>query len=203
MNFVLPSIGTASAATGKRVALVALLLLAVVLTGCSATGGAPPAASTGTAAGTTSVAAEPAELRIPSLDVRSSLVPLGLNPDQTVQVPPVEQPLQAGWFRGAPAPGATGPAIVLGHVDGNDQPGIFHRLHELREGDRVEVSAVNGTTVGFAVREVRRVPKAEFPTEDVYGDTTGPEIRLITCGGVFDHAAGSYLDNVIVFGTMI
>ena len=36
-------------------------------------------------------------------------------------------------------------------------------------------------------------------TGEVYGPTTGPELRLITCGGAFDRAAGSYLDNVVVW----
>jgi hypothetical protein len=27
----------------------------------------------------------------------------------------------------------------------------------------------------------------------------GPELRLITCGGTFDPASGSYLSNVVVY----
>ena len=36
---------------------------------------------------------EPTEIRIPKIGAKSSLVPLGLNPDETVEVPPVEQPV--------------------------------------------------------------------------------------------------------------
>jgi hypothetical protein len=35
----------------------------------------------------------------------------------------------------------------------------------------------------------------------VYGDTPGPQLRLITGGGTFDRAARSYRDNVVVFAT--
>jgi hypothetical protein len=54
----------------------------------------------------------------------------------------------------------------------------------------------------FVVDEVRVVPKDDFPTLDVYGNTSGPELRLITCGGPFDSAAGSYVDNVVVFARL-
>lgn len=38
-----------------------------------------------------------------------------------------------------------------------------------------------------------------FPTKEVYGETRNPSLRLITCGGEFDHSSGHYVDNVIVF----
>ncbi|WP_447004319.1 sortase domain-containing protein [Saccharothrix isguenensis] len=97
---------------------------------------------------------EPTEVRIPRIDATSSLIPLGLNPDETVQVPSIEQPMQAGWYVHARAPGEPGPAIILGHVDGNSQPGIFYRLHELRPGAGVEVSRTDGSVVEFTVEKV-------------------------------------------------
>ena len=57
----------------------------------------------------------------------------------------------------------------------------------------------DGSTVGFRVSRMQRVPKAAFPTELVYGPTLEPSLRLVTCGGSFDHATGSYRDNVIVY----
>ncbi|HEV2783099.1 MAG TPA: class F sortase [Actinophytocola sp.] len=182
-------------------AVLAAVLGAVLLAGCgAATGGPQPATGPPTASARAGV--EPAEIGIPRLGVTSSLVGLGLNADQTVQVPPVDQPMQAGWFTGGPPPGATGPAVILGHVNGGGHPGVFARLHELTAGDEVLVRRVDGTTVRFVVREVDQVPKAKFPTDAVYGDTTGPELRLITCGGAFDRTARSYRDNVIVYAAV-
>jgi len=37
-----------------------------------------------------------------------------------------------------------------------------------------------------------------FPTEQVYGATPDRMLRLITCGGLYDHVHGRYLDNVLV-----
>ncbi len=146
---------------------------------------------------------EPVSLDVPAIGAHSSLVPLGLNADNTVQVPPVSTPLQAGWYTYAPTPGEVGPAIILGHVDGNHQKGIFYRLKELKPGDRISIARKDGTTAVFEVTKVDDVPKAEFEKAGVYDDTPDAQLRLITCGGVFDHAAHNYLDNIIVFAHLI
>jgi Sortase domain len=162
---------------------------------------APP--TTPAQATTTNLArADPVELRIPRINARSSLVPLGLNADGTVEVPPVTQPMQAGWYRYAPTPGEVGPAIILGHVDGNKKPGIFYRLHELTTGDQITVSRTDGVAVTFVVLRVEQIPKQHFPTEAVYGDTNRPELRLITCGGDFDRTTHNYRDSIIVYAAM-
>lgn len=144
----------------------------------------------------------PVDLRIDTINASSSLVPLGLNPDQTVEVPPVSQPLQAGWYKLGPTPGAIGPAVILGHINGGGQPGIFARLHELKPGDQVKVSRADGKTALFTVTKLQQVSKDSFPTAQVYGDTTQAELRLITCGGSFDRSKHSYVDNIVVFATL-
>ncbi|HWE88076.1 MAG TPA: sortase, partial [Pseudonocardiaceae bacterium] len=103
-----------------------------------------------------------------------------------------------GWFDG-PTPGEIGPAVILGHVDGDRQIGIFYRLHELVAGDQIVVTRQDGSMVTFAVTSVQQVPKTAFPTDQGYGNTTDPELRLITCGGSFNRAERSYVDNVIVY----
>ncbi|RSN57236.1 class F sortase [Amycolatopsis sp. WAC 04182] len=147
--------------------------------------------------------ADPVSIDVPKIEARSSLIPLGLNADDTIEVPPVTRPMQAGWYLHGPTPGEVGPSVILGHVDGNKQKGIFFRLKELVPGDKVSITRKDGVTAEFAVTKVERVAKDEFPTDAVYGDTAEPELRLITCGGVFDKASRNYLDNVIVFARMI
>lgn len=145
---------------------------------------------------------DPVELRIPSIDATSTLVPLGLNADDTVEVPPVRTPMQAGWYRFGPTPGQPGPAVILGHVDGGGRDGIFARLHEITTGDQVLVTREDGRTATFTVTRVVQVPKAEFPVEEVYGNSDAAELRLITCGGSFDRERGSYRDNVIAYASL-
>ena len=148
--------------------------------------------------------ADPVELRIESIGAVSSLVPLGLNPDQTISVPPVSRPMQASWYKFGPPPGAAGPAVVLGHVNGNGMPGIFARLHETKPGDQVKVTRNDGSTAIFTITRLEQTAKDGFPTEAIYGDLPGntSELRLITCGGTFDRGARSYKDNIIAFATL-
>jgi LPXTG-site transpeptidase (sortase) family protein len=196
---------------GRRGAAVAsvLLMLIAALVGC--TGGTT--SGTGTSGGVVQspvsrhghwplTRSTPAIVDIPKIGARSSLIGLGLNDDETVQVPPIDQPMQAGWYALGPSPGETGPAVLLGHVDGDSQPGIFKRLNELQVGDEVTVYRADGTTAIFTVSRTQQVAKSAFPTEAVYGETKQPELRLITCGGFFDAARRSYRDNIIVYAVI-
>lgn len=45
---------------------------------------------------------------------------------------------------------------------------------------------------------MERYPKAASPPSGVHGPTPDWTLRLITCGGSFDHAKRSYRDNVVV-----
>ena len=150
-------------------------------------------------------AALPVSIRIPSIEVRSDLLTLGANPDGTLQVPrPGPDYDKAAWFDGSPRPGNTGPAVIEGHVDSAENgPSVFYSLGALTAGDRIEVARADGSTVAFEVHDVRVVPKNDFPTFEVYGNTAGPELRLITCGGPFDGASGHYEDNVVVFARRV
>ena len=76
--------------------------------------------------------------------------------------------------------------------------GVFSRLNELKSGDRITVARVDGTSAEFVAYAVDRYPKDDFPTDQVYGDTADPVLRLITCGGELDQAAHSYRDNIVV-----
>jgi hypothetical protein len=143
----------------------------------------------------------PVFLTIPAIGVRTRLTRLGLTTAGTLQVP--RTTAVAGWYTSSPPPGAIGSAVIAGHVDSYLGPGIFFRLRLLRPGDRVYVRQSGGRTAVFDVSSVQRYLKARFPTTNVYGPVPAPELRLITCGGTFDPARGSYLSNVVVYATMI
>jgi hypothetical protein len=49
------------------------------------------------------------------------------------------------------------------------------------------------------VDRVEQYAKVTFPDEQVWGNVDRPELRLVTCEGDLDRAAGSYRDNVIAF----
>ncbi|MEU8729105.1 class F sortase [Streptomyces tendae] len=195
---------------------LAAAALAALLAGCGGGQGdgdaAPgrPAATKDTAAPSAPAPAKPVRplarsvpvgLRIPALGVDTPVMGLGLAADGTVQVPPVTDDDRAGWYRHSPTPGQVGPSVLLGHVTvGRYGDGVFRDLARLHRGERIEARLENGTAAEFTVTAVRTVAKAGFPTEDVYGDVAGPELRLITCGGPRD--GEEYRDNVIVFAEL-
>lgn len=162
-----------------------------------------PAPGSGAPAADAPAVAEPVSVGISSLGVTSDLLRLDLNDDGSVEVPPLEPDDKAGWYQRGPAPGAVGPAVILGHVDSAEYgPGVFFDLGALQPGDEVEVARADGTVAVFAVDRVERHPKVEFPTIAVYGNTPDAQLRLITCGGNFDSSVRSYEDNIIAFATM-
>ncbi|MFF6991091.1 class F sortase [Streptomyces sp. NPDC010273] len=143
----------------------------------------------------------PVTLRVPAIGVDTPVMRLGLASDGTVQVPPITAHDRAGWYRNSPTPGQTGPSVILGHVTvGAYGDGVFRHLAKLRKGDRIEAGLENGTTATFTVTTVRTVAKADFPSDEVYGNVDRPELRLITCGGT--RTGTGYLDNVIVFAAL-
>ncbi len=147
-------------------------------------------------------ASPPTTVSVPSIGATSSLMDLGQNSDGSLAVPPLTNPMQAGWYDKSPTPGSLGPAVILGHINGDGKPGIFYKLKDVRAGDQVMVARKDGQTAVFTVSHIDTVPKAAFPADQVYGDTPDAELRLITCGGVFDPAARSYEANVIVYANL-
>lgn len=146
------------------------------------------------------VAPRPVGVSIPAIGVdEHTLVPLGRNPDATMQVP--DDFARAGWFTGGPSPGTPGPAVIAGHVDSRSGPAVFFRLRELKAGDTVTVRLSGGGQARFVVDGVSLYSKDDFPTEAVFGSVPGVALRLITCGGSFDRVARSYRSNVVVYAS--
>ncbi|GAA1909644.1 class F sortase [Streptantibioticus ferralitis] len=143
-------------------------------------------------------------LDIPSIGVHTSLMQLGLNPDRTVQVPPIQSNSPAGWYQFSPTPGQLGPSVILGHVTlGNFGDGVFFRLAALHTGDRVEVSRADGSVAVFSVDQTAEYPKEKFPSQAVYGNIDHAGLRLITCGGTKNTTTHAYPDNVVVYASLV
>jgi LPXTG-site transpeptidase (sortase) family protein len=204
----------------KRALLLPALGAFLLVSGCGGGGGSGshgtqsrPAAASGTRSGPPAVAANaaadpvarsvPVSVRIPSIGVDAPIIQLGLNADDTVQVPPIRAHDPAGWYRSSPTPGQVGPSVILGHVTvGQYGDGVFVHLKQLKRGDHVDVRLKDGVTSVFTVDSTRTVKKASFPTDAVYGDTDRPELRLITCGGSRNAQGGGYSGNVIVYASL-
>ena len=191
--------------------LLGAVLLVSALTGC---GSAPEASvplpasssppSEATVAALTSPQPRPVRVSIPDRSVDGEILIDGLGVDASggFAEPPVEQPELASWYNPGPRPGERGPSVILGHVNGNGQPGVFANLASVVEGDAVEILREDGSVAVFQVYRIQMAEKTDFPVSEVFGSTEGSELRLITCGGDLDRERRSYRSNVIVYARL-
>ena len=149
----------------------------------------------------------PVSISIPAIGVRSRLMYVGLNPDGTIQVPPLNDPPltnEAAWYKYSPTPGQPGPSVIEGHVDSSRTgPSVFFRLGALKPGDLVDITLADRQVAVFKITGVRRYPKSRFPTSTVYGFTSYAALRLITCGGSFDEQSHHYSSNIVAFASLV
>ncbi|HEX4789396.1 MAG TPA: class F sortase [Actinospica sp.] len=148
----------------------------------------------------------PRHIAVPAAGIDADLIKVGMAADGGVGVPPLDQAQKAAWYDGGPAPGQAGPAVIDAHVDSRETRGFrgaFYNLGMVQPGQQIRVTRTDRTVAVFTVDSVQQAPKADFPTSRVYGSVSYAALRLITCGGDFDNAAGSYLDNTIVYAHMV
>ncbi|QWF76972.1 sortase domain-containing protein [Amycolatopsis sp. CA-230715] len=129
----------------------------------------------------------PISLDVPALGIDSAtVVDLGRTPTGAMEVPGSAGVL--GWYTTNPTPGEPGAAVIAGHTLFAHSYGVFHRLRDLVPGDQVRVTRADGKVAEFTVERVDTHHGA-VGAEDVAPDrTTRAELRLVTCGGLYDDA---------------
>ncbi|MCX8033063.1 MAG: sortase [Thermoleophilia bacterium] len=144
--------------------------------------------------------AEPARIVIPAIRVDAEIIPVGLLENGAMEVPPFGL---AGWYKLGPAPGASGPAVIVAHVDSKKGPDVFYHLKDLDPGDEIMVYGEDGDVAVFVMDSKEEELKTELPIERIWNNTKEPVIRLITCTGEFNRKTGHYLSNLIVYGHLV
>ena len=144
----------------------------------------------------------PTRISIPSLGVRAKVVKVGRAADGSIATPAVDPAEATGWYRLGPTPGELGTAVIVGHVDTDSQPAVFHRLPELRKGKLIKVDREDHRVATFTVESVETFPKTAFPAGRVFDSTDRARLVLVTCGGTWVGGHIGYSDNVIVFATL-
>jgi len=144
----------------------------------------------------------PTRISIPSLGVRAKVIKVGRAADGSIAAPAADPAEATGWYRLGPTPGELGTAVIVGHVDTDSQPAVFHRLPELRKGKLIEVNREDHGVATFMVESVETFPKTSFPADRVFDSTGRARLVLVTCGGTWVGGHIGYSDNVIVFATL-
>ncbi|MCX4505524.1 class F sortase [Streptomyces anulatus] len=144
--------------------------------------------------------AAPERVEVPSVGISAPVIARGLDQDGAIDPPPYGMPKTAGWYGDGARPGAKGAALFVGHVDTDTRPAVFYGLSAVKPGARIEVARTDGSVAEFTVDDVQLVTRERFDAQKAYGprEDGRAELRLITCGGTYDHRTRSYTANVVV-----
>jgi|DEB0MinimDraft_12_1074336.scaffolds.fasta_scaffold02159_6 LPXTG-site transpeptidase (sortase) family protein len=145
----------------------------------------------------------PLRIKIPELGVDSKVVPVGINPDQSMEIP--SNIFNIGWYEPGPSPGdPIGSAVLAGHRDGAEAGrGAFYNLGELDRGDVIKLSTKT-KKMKFSVMRTEILDKDSFAlrSQEIFASDGPGVLTLITCGGDYDRSRGGYQANVIVTAKM-
>jgi hypothetical protein len=140
---------------------------------------------------------EPVSIKIPALSINAPVTRLGLEQDGSLQVPAEDD--KVGWYAGGAVPGEDGTAIMVGHLDSTIGPAVFQRLKNLKPRDIISISRADGSTVEFKVSRLATYNYDDFPDTEVYGATSYPSLRLLTCAGKYNPRTRHYSQNLVVY----
>jgi sortase (surface protein transpeptidase) len=141
---------------------------------------------------------EPINISIPSINVQTGIHEVGLLENGSLETPQVMSGL-VGWYEKSPTPGEIGPSVLVGHVDTYKGPSVFWNLGNLQNGDVIQIARVDNSIVEFIVTKKVVYDQSFFGTDEVYGNIEYAGLRVITCGGAYNHITGRYSHNTVIF----
>jgi LPXTG-site transpeptidase (sortase) family protein len=143
----------------------------------------------------------PVEIYIPSIDLNTGIVDVGITKEGNLDVPP--NYTQVGWYKYGTLPGEVGSAVLDGHVDnGALIPGPFKNLKDVKEGDEIFVLTENGITLKYTITSIDIYDTNKFPGEFIFHDKSGPLLKLITCHGKYIKSLKTYDKRLVVTGLL-
>lgn len=150
-------------------------------------------------AGYTVAPDQPRLLMIDKINIRARVLPMGINPDNSMQAP--VNIFDSGWYDRSAKPGEAGASVIDAHASGPTRQGLFAYLDTLVQGDRVKVERGDGEVLEYEVIAVETTPLDSIDMEKVlrpYGDAT-EGLNLITCAGRWLQNQQTYDQRAIVY----
>lgn len=145
----------------------------------------------------TVAADEPKRISIPTIHAEGLVQAVSIDQHNAVAVP--SNVHFAGWYIHNAKPGDPGVGLLVGHVQGIYEPGIFKDLGKLQPGDTFTVTMGDDTERHFSVISRRDYTADEATKHMLDRDPTMPrQLNLITCSGRYNKATKQYDHRTLV-----
>lgn len=144
----------------------------------------------------------PKELKIPSLKVDASIIPVGILKTGDLATP--GNIFDTGWYSSSALPGQGGAMLIDGHVSGPTQHGVFYNIKSLKQGDKISVVRGDGQTFTYTVVTSKVYDAGSVDMNAAMQPITfgKPGLNLITCTGKLDSTDTHFLQRVVVFAAL-
>ena len=151
--------------------------------------------------------ATPSRLLIPAIGINAAVEDVGIVPNGKwagdMETPTQSRWEHVGWYDAGPRPGERGSAVIDGHLDDQyGQPAVFWNLRKLHAGDEVQVVMSNGKKLTFRVSRIAYYPPQAAPLQDIFGNSGGIYLNLITCAGDWIPSEGQTTLRLVVYTTL-
>jgi sortase A len=143
----------------------------------------------------------PILLNIPSIDVNSKIVDVGITSRGNMGTPTNYE--DVGWYRYGILPGEAGSAVMAGHVDnGLSLPGVFSKLSEVKVGDDIFTTNKLGAKLHFVVKNIATYAYDAKDT-NVFTQNDGKYLKLITCVGTWKPDNKTHDKRLVVTAVLV
>lgn len=147
------------------------------------------------------VGAVPVWVRIPAIGVDADIVPVGMDDDGAMSAP--QDPDTVAWWSLGYGTGVPGNVVLAAHINWGGKLRVFGRLDRLEPGDQVVLVDVELREFIYEVTWSYWVDAEGAAVEEIFANSGGSELTLITCGGRYEPATREYGDRLIVRAVLV
>jgi len=144
----------------------------------------------------------PRALYINKIGIAARVLPMSLNPDNSIQAP--VNIFDSGWYTGSVKPGEDGAMLIDGHST-TDGRALFGKLDTLVTGDTIELEKGDGAKLTYKVVYKETVDKDAVDMKKAlrpYGNAQRA-LNLITCSGAWNDAENTLAMRTLIFTEQI
>lgn len=146
----------------------------------------------------------PTRLAIPSIKINTFIESVGIQANGDLATPSENPWEDVGWYHLGTLPGNVGSAVFDGHLDRpGGSPAVFWRLRDVQVGNDVQVTNSANKIVHFRVTRIAYYAPNEAPLQDIFGNTSGSYLNLITCAGDWIPSQHQTTMRLVVYSTLV